>query len=105
MSKDTRPLYCRVCERPVAPGEALQEGLEGILRCPRCHDVLRFDSILPGNPISIGLGLKLIGYVARLILRVGIIDALQKKADESDNTYDDFAMRIAAALIQEAAKL
>jgi len=105
MSKDLRPLFCRVCELPVAPHEAIQEGLEGILRCPSCHTKLSQDTVLAGNPISIGLGLKLIGYVARLILRVGIIKALQEKADESDNTYDDFAMRIAAALIQEAAKL
>jgi len=57
------------------------------------------------NPLGIGLGLKLIGVIARVLLRTGVIDALEDRVAATDTPLDDFAVKIVSHILQEAAKL
>lgn len=105
MCKENPAFYCPSCATLVPPSAAVPNSSLGQWQCPTCDTVLEPDPFLAGNPISVTLGLKLIGVVARQLVASGAVERLEDKARQTANSIDDIAARVAAAIVREAAKL
>jgi len=57
------------------------------------------------NPTSPIILLKTATYLARVLLKTGVIDYLDDKAKSTNNPYDDFLVRLAARALKTLAEL
>lgn len=105
MSKSHIIYRCHSCDRSFTPFEASFTDSEDFARCPICGRILRVDADLSANPIPLDFGLRLLGALARIVINAGTVEVLQKKAAESKTPLDDAALRVAAVILQELAKL
>lgn len=97
--------WCPGCQSQVPSAEAIPAaGACGPL-CPLCsHDLERAVDLV-GNPASLEFGLTMIGVIARLLTRSGVIERLDEYAADTKTPLDNFALHLARGVIQEAAKL
>lgn len=105
MSKSVAPRYCPRCDGIVYALASPNDPEDGILRCPVCAAptvklALNFD--FPIGPV---LALRIFAALAKILQKTGVIEDLQAKAAKTETPLDDFALRAAAAIIAEAAKL
>lgn len=105
MSDPLEPRYCPVCHNYVAPHSWAQIAATGEANCPTCGHLLDPVDEPHGNPFGTALALKLVGAVARIMVKADVLAQLEAKAKESPSTLDDFAIRIVKALIEQAATL
>ncbi|MBA7536815.1 hypothetical protein ES705_29080 [subsurface metagenome] len=98
-------LWCPNCNLSMDAADAIPAEGERSPTCSCCGTELLRDLHRVQNPIQVGLALKLIGVVARLLDASGALDALDKYAYKTDTELDDLAARIARAIIKECTKL
>lgn len=105
MSGVSELLYCDTC------GARCPKCLQDITAehpswlCPECgtRNQVNLGSI--SNPLSFGLFLKAIGFVARILIKSGALESVDAYAEKTENQVDDFAARVARSLVEQAAKL
>ncbi len=105
MSKSGAPMFCPTCDDYVFPLCHPDDVGERRACCPHCQGALVPSIFNPSFMIGPALGLKLLAVVARIIIRSGALDKLHELAKESETPLDDFALRVAAALLKEAVNL
>jgi len=97
--------YCPNCQLDIRKADAIPaDGLKPP-SCSHCGTPLLLAAEMVANPIPTGFSLKLIGVVARLLIRSGALERLEQYAEKTSTPVDDFAARIAHALVKEAARL
>ena len=57
------------------------------------------------NPVSPIILLKTVSYLARTLIKCGVLEFLEDKAKGTTNPYDDFAVRIASNAIKTLSEL
>ena len=105
MTPVTPDLWCPLCDKYVTLASAVGVGIEAAALCPVCRSPLQAERPIISNPLPFNFSVGLAGALARLLIRTGILDFLEKRAAATKNKVDDVAIRIARSIIQEAAKL
>lgn len=98
-------LWCPRCERPIDKADAIPADGAKPMSCSCCGTALVAPLAVLDNPVDIGAGLKLIGLVARLLVKTGALDALEDYAKGSPTRLDDIAARVARAIVMECSRL
>lgn len=57
-----------------------------------------------GNPVGITVILTILTLVAKVLKTLGILDDLEKRAEETETDVDNVAIRIAKIVLEELAK-
>lgn len=104
MSSGT-PMFCPHCDDYVFPRYSEFLRPEGVPACPVCETALVQSIFNPTILLGPAMALKLLAAVARIIIKTGALDKLQELAKKSETPLDDLALRLAAALLKEAANL
>jgi len=105
MCKDLAPLRCDTCNKWIEPGRFVFQDGRSAPHCPVCNEPLDVKSALFGNPFPLSLALAIARGLAKILVRSGVLEHLETKAKATESTLDDLALRIARAIIQEAANL
>ena len=105
MTPVTPDLWCLQCDTHIAVAESILVDPESPAKCPICSGDLLAEEPIIHDPIPLGLSVGIIAMLARLLIRTGVLDFLQQRAEATSNKVDDVAIPIARNLIQEAAKL
>lgn len=98
-------LWCPRCERPIDQADAIPADGAKPVSCSSCGTALVAPLTVLDNPVDIGAGLKLIGLIARLLVKTGALDALEDYAKGSPTRLDDIAARVARAIVMECSRL
>lgn len=105
MCKELAPLRCDTCQKWIEPGRFIFQEGRSAPHCPDCDEPLDVQSALFANPFPLALALAIPRGLAKILVRSGVLEHLQEKAKGTESPLDDLALRIAKAIIQEAANL
>jgi hypothetical protein len=105
MSKSVAPRYCPACDEIVFALRSPDEDPAIPLSCPKCRKTTQAVALNFDFPIGPILALRLLGALAQILKKTGVVEQLQEKAKTTETPLDDFALRIAAAIINEASTL
>lgn len=105
MTPLAQDLFCPACDVVIPAADALHDDESVSPLCPICGGPLRPDTSGFGNPLSLSVLAAVAGPVARLLLRVGVLQFLEKRAKATTNKIDDFGIRVARHLLEELAQL
>lgn len=105
MPDEQAPLFCFKCEAAVSPADfAHREDMPGPL-CPGCGEPLVSQARTFGEGLRLVFGLRLVGFVARQVLKSDFLAQLRQKAERTANPFDDFAVQAVASFLREVSKL
>ncbi len=98
-------VVCPVCHRlneaaPVQTASPTRPSL-----CSHCNEPLSAGLPAFGNPFPFTFLPKILGGVARLLIKTGALDALERQAEKSETELDDLAVRITRWILEGAASL